>query len=220
MDETRTRVDLVISGGTVMTMNAEHELIDDGAVAVMGDRIVAVGRREEVERSHEAVRTLDATDRVIMPGLVDCYAHAGHGMIKGIFRPELGWPANQIYWHASTPDWWYAEAMLSAVERIRFGTTTGVSILGATPARADNPLYADRHLDAISEVGIRAVLGVGPPDPFVPHIPTPWTGSHYENGKWVDRSFTYDDAIANSIDVIRRWHRKGDGRIHVARAIA
>ncbi len=106
-----------------------------------------------------------------MPGLVDCYAHAGHGMIKGIFRPDLGWPANQIYWNASTPDWWYAEAMLSALERVRFGTTTGVSILGATPARADNPIYADRHLDAIAEVGLRAVLGdraagpVHPPHP-------------------------------------------------------
>ena len=68
-----------------MTMNDQHELIEDGAVAVAGDRIVAVGRREEIERGYEASRTMDATGRVIMPGLVDCYAHAGHGMIKGIF---------------------------------------------------------------------------------------------------------------------------------------
>ena len=201
-------------------MNGQHELIENGAVAVAGNRIVAVGPRAEIEAAYHAAKTIDAADKVIMPGLIDCYSHAGHGMIKGIFRPALGWPANPIYWHASTPDWWYAEAMLSALERVRFGTTTGVSILGATPARADNPIYADRHLDAISDIGLRAVLGVGPPDPFIPHIPTPWSGSHFENGEWVTRQFTYEDAIENSRDVIRRWHGGADGRISIALAIA
>ena len=220
MEDNSRQVDLLLTGGTVITMNADHSVIEDGAVAIVGNRIAAVGSTSEIAGSVDAKRTIDASGRVIMPGLIDCYAHAGHGMIKGIFRPALGWPANPIYWHATTPDWWYAEAMLSGLERVRFGTTTGVSILGATPARADNPVYADRHLEALRELGTRAVLGVGPPDPFIPHIPVPWSGSHFENGQWVGRSFSYAQAIENSTDVIQRWHGSSDGRISIALAIS
>jgi 5-methylthioadenosine/S-adenosylhomocysteine deaminase len=213
------RVGLVITNGYVMTMDSDNTVLDTGAVAVDGDRIRAVGSVDDIARRFEGARTIDASGQVIMPGLVDTYSHAGHGMIKAIFRAGQGWPSNPIYWHSSTPDWWYAEAMLSALERIRFGTTTGATILGATPARADSPVYADRHLDAIEQVGTRTVLGVGPPDPFVHHLPRPWSGSHYENGEWVERPFTYEDTIANTVDVIKRRHGGADGRHRIAIAM-
>jgi cytosine/adenosine deaminase-related metal-dependent hydrolase len=60
------------------------------------------------------------------------------------------------------------------------------------------------------------VIGVGPPDLFVPHISVPWSGSFFENGKWVEKPFTYDDAVANSVKVIEKWHKRADGRIRIA----
>ena len=74
--------DILITGGTIITMDPERRVIDDGAVAVEGDRIVAVGPRTEVEAQHRASRTIDAQRKVIMPGLIDAHGHAGHGLVK------------------------------------------------------------------------------------------------------------------------------------------
>ena len=112
-----------------------------------------------------------------MPGLVDTYGHAGHGLVKGILHPQLGWPNNQLYFHSTSENWWYAEGLLSAVERLQFGVTCGLTVIGATPARLDDPIFTLRQAQAIREVGIRGVLGVGPPDPFVHHLTDPWTGT-------------------------------------------
>ena len=52
--------DLLIVGGTVVTMDAAHRLIDDGAVAIRGDSILAVGKRSELSAQYAAQKTLDA----------------------------------------------------------------------------------------------------------------------------------------------------------------
>jgi 5-methylthioadenosine/S-adenosylhomocysteine deaminase len=213
-------VDLLILGGQLVAMDDAGTLIDDGGVAIKGDRIAAVGPSQTIRDAYAATRTLDATRKVIMPGLVDTYGHAGHGLIRGFYHPDRGWPAWEIYWHKATDDWWFAEAQLAATERLRFGVTTGASIIGSTPARADSPIFGIRNAEAYSKVGVRAVLGVGPPDPFISHIPSPWSGSFLEDGEWVERQFTYDEAVSNSIEVIKAWHNGADGRIKIALAPA
>ncbi len=120
-------VDLIIEHGTVLTMDSDNRIISDGAVAVQGNRIIAIGSSADIGEKYTAQQVLDATHRVIMPGLVDTYGHAGHGLVKGIHHPELGWPTGQLYFHATTEEWWYAEGLLSAVERLRFGVTTGLN---------------------------------------------------------------------------------------------
>ena len=59
--------DILITGGTIITMDSDRRVIDDGAVALEGDRIVAVGPRAEVEAQHTAARTIDATARSSCP---------------------------------------------------------------------------------------------------------------------------------------------------------
>ncbi len=213
-------VDLLILGGTVVTMDETGCILEDGGLAIKDDRIVAVDQSNQLEEQYRAVRVIDAGRKVLMPGLVDTYGHAGHGLIRALYHPVHGWPAGQHYWHATTDGWWYAEAQLAATERLRFGVTTGASIIGSTPARADSPIFGIRNAEAYAKVGIRAVLGVGPPDPFIPHTPKPWSGSFYENGEWIERTFTYQDAIANSVEVIEKWHNGADGRIRIALAPA
>ena len=78
--------------------------------------------------------------------------------------------------------------MLTAVERLRFGITTGMSVIGATPPRLDSPVFSDRVAESYGKVGTRAILGVGPPDPVTSHLDEPWTGSFLENGRWIARS--------------------------------
>ena len=219
MTTTPEPVDLLATAGTVVTMDATNRVFAPGAVAVRGDRIVAVGPRDEVAASVTPTRTLVAGRAIIMPGLVDAYAHAGHGMIKAIYTARHGWPASQVYFHATTPEWWEADALLTAVERIRFGVTTGVSILGATPARADDPVYAEAHVRGVARTGIRDVLGIGPPDPFLGHIPSPWRATDLRGPLPVVREFTYAHCMTVSEDVIRRCHGAENGRLRACLAI-
>ncbi len=215
----RERAELLVVNGLVLTMDAAGSTVRDGAVAIRDGGIVAIDQTDEVLANYRASQVIDAAGCVIMPGLVDAYGHAGHGLIRGIFDPEQGWPSQHLYWHATTPQWWHAEARLAATERLRAGVTTGMSVIGASPARLDNPVFAVRNAQAYAEVGVRAVLGVGPPDPICSHLPEPWTGSFFEAGQWVERPFSYHDTVENSLEVIRAWHGGADGRIRMALAV-
>src|SRR5207245_10694730 len=84
-----TSVDLIVSGGSIITMDAARRIIRDGALAITGDRIVAVGKRADVQRSHRAARTLDASRSVIVPGFVHSHIHFSHHMHRGIATDTL-----------------------------------------------------------------------------------------------------------------------------------
>ena len=207
---------MIIDGGSVLTMDPHNRLIEGGAVAVRGNSIAAVDRSEVIRQKFVANMVLDAKGKVVMPGLVDTYGHAGHGMIKAIYRPDLGWPTGGLYFHATTDRWWFADGVLSAVERLRFGVTTGFSVVGATPARMDSPVFAERQAEALTKVGIRGVLGVGPPDPHISHLAEPWSGTLWDSDKSAKRFFSYEQAMRNSVEIVEKWHGKEDGRIQVA----
>lgn len=214
-----SRVDLLIMNAIVVTVDDGNRVFDDGAIAVRGDRIVDVGPSQEVAKRYVADRVIDAHRMLAMPGLVDTYAHAGHGMIKGIYRAGIGWPTTEVYFHGSTPDWWHADGLLTAVERVKYGVTTGVSIMGATPARADRPDLAERNAEAVETVGLRSFIGIGPPDPFIFRETKPWTTTSYEGDQPVEEPFTYEQTIEVSRDVIGRLKGKANGRVQTMLAV-
>ena len=76
----RTPVDTLIEGGFVLTMDPQNRLIENGAVAVKGKSIVAVDTLDKVQQAYTAHTVIDASNKVVMPGLVDTYGHAGHGL--------------------------------------------------------------------------------------------------------------------------------------------
>ena len=209
-------VDSIISGGFVLTMDDNDRIFEPGAVAIDNRKIVAVGNADDVQRKYSAAERIDAERMAVLPGLVDTYGHAGHGLIRAVWHARHGWPPGEIYFNHTTPDWWYAEARLAAVERLRFGTTTGASVVGATPSRTDDPIYALRTADGYREVGVRCVLGVGPPDPFFSHLPEPWTGRHFQAGEWRERAFSYQNALDVSKDVLAQLSGDDTGRIRGA----
>jgi 5-methylthioadenosine/S-adenosylhomocysteine deaminase len=205
-------IDLLLTGGTVVTMDPERRIIEDGAVAIDGGRIVSVGPRETLAAEHQAGKTLDCTGKAIIPGLIDAHGHGGHSLIKAIgadtpsYWMRIVTPA---YFHFTTPDYWYADGLVSALERLRFGVTTGVSVMGSMP-RSDDPRIGNNHAQAYSEVGIREVVCVGPCAPPWPH-----TASWWENGAREDRTFTFDEAMDGTEAVVQTWHHGANDRIRV-----
>ena len=209
-------VDLIIENGTLVTMDNNHRILKNHSVAVKGTYIDAIDTTAEIRKRYQSKKTIDASKMVVMPGLVDTYGHAGHGMIKGIYHPDHGWPANELYFHASDEQWWYAEALLSGLERLKFGVTTGLTVVGATPARADSPVFSFKQAEAIAELGIRGMVAVGPPDPFYSHLQEPWSATLREKGKVLKHTFTFEDALSNTETVIKECSNMADGRVMTA----
>ncbi|MBD3306001.1 amidohydrolase family protein [candidate division KSB3 bacterium] len=208
-------IDMLITNGIVITMDPERRVIEDGAVAIQGDRIAAVGTTNELTAQYHAENVIDASRMVVMPGLIDGHAHAGHGLVKTMGGPrgDLWFQAcDNIYAEGSTEEFWYAEALLSALERVKCGTTCGVSLLGGGPdlMRVDEPAYGDRHCEAIQEVGIRSFLAVGPCRPPFPHKYTRWHGQSRR-----DLMVSFEDLLATSETLIQRWHRKHHRQINL-----
>ena len=69
------QVDTIISGGTVVAMDASGTVIENGAVAVRRDRIVAVGRADDIKSKYKADKVIDARYHVVMPGLINTYPY-------------------------------------------------------------------------------------------------------------------------------------------------
>ena len=70
-------VDILIEHGTLLTLNGERQIINDGAVAIRKDRIAAVGKTSDLRQKFKGKKTIDASLRLVMPGLVDGHAHLG-----------------------------------------------------------------------------------------------------------------------------------------------
>jgi cytosine/adenosine deaminase-related metal-dependent hydrolase len=208
--------DLLITHGIVVTMDPQRHVIEDGAVAIEKDRIVAVGTTAEITAMHSAPTVIDATHKMVIPGLIDGHAHAGHGLIKtmGGGNDEQWYAAcHQAYTVASTPEFWRAEARLAALERLRFGVTTGVSLLGGgdTVLRTDDPIYGDAHCEGVREVGTRSVVAVGPTRP-----PHPRTYARISDGKAEEYPVGFDRQFATCEKLIETWHKSHGGRLNIA----
>ncbi len=208
--------DMIITGGIVVTMDPARRVIDDGAVAVTAGRIVAVGTSAEIAAAHTAPQVIDAAGKLVMPGLIDVHAHAGHGLIKTMgMEQHDDWEAicGEVYTTGSTPEFWYAEARLAALERLRFGVTCGVSLLGGgdTIMRTDDPVYADAHCTGVTEVGTRSVVAIGPTRP-----PHPRTYASWQDGNKTEYPVSFERQFKTCSDVLSRWHGTQDGRLNIA----
>jgi len=208
-------VDILITGGTVITMDSARRVIDDGAVAIRADRIVAVGTSADLGARFTGRQIIDAKRKIVMPGLIDGHGHAGHGLVKSLGMDTEQWyPATeQIYARGSSVDFWRAEGLLTGVERVRFGVTTALSLFGGGDMvmRTDDERYGDAYLKATQDVGLRYILAVGPRRPPFPKTFTQWSG---DTSRDVPVSFERQMAVSEAL--IQRWHGKGDGRISLA----
>ena len=212
---TPQQIDLLVENGTVITVDGARRVINDGAVAVLADRIVAVGKTSDLKARFSPKKTINAYRKAVLPGLIDGHAHAGHGLLKSMGGGDTqAWmeACKTIYTLGSDEEFWYAEARLAALERLRCGTTTGVCLFGGGDniMRVDDPRYAARHCDAIAETGTRSFLAVGPSRPPAPRIYAEWNGTQR-----TDRAVGFEQMYETCQEIIRSQHGGADGRVNI-----
>ncbi|MCR9070721.1 MAG: amidohydrolase family protein [Alphaproteobacteria bacterium] len=205
-----------IDNALVVTMDGGRRVLDGQSVAVSGSRIAAIGPRDELARAYPDATVIDGTRKALMPGFVDVHAHAGHGLIKTLgVAVDGAWEraCHTAYTIASDTSFWAAEAALSAVERIRCGTTTGVSYLGGGDdvMRTDEAIYADAHCREIDRIGTRSVVAVG-----INRPPFPKTYANIENGGSVAQEVSFETQLGVCKEVAQQWHGGAGGRVRIA----
>ena len=148
------RVDLIVSGGTVVTMDANRRVIEDGAVAVAGGRIVAVGTRAEVTGRYIAREVIDARGAAVIPGLIHGHTHVPMSLFRGIADDlDLSeWLTKYIF---------PAEAKNVTEEFVRAGTQLGLAemIRGGTTTYCDMYYFEDAIAEETERAGVRGLLG-------------------------------------------------------------
>lgn len=205
-------IDILLINGTVIPMDAPRQILEDGAVAIDQGRILEVGDSREMISRYQAGQTLDCRGKVVLPGLVDAHGHAGHSLFKTIASdtPSL-WSRliTHVYQNFTTDEFWYVEGRLSALERMKAGITCGLSVIGSEP-RSDDPVFAGNHARAYAELGLRAVIAVGPCNPPWPH-----SFSRWKDGVREIREVSFDAAMQGAAAAIETWNHKADDRIRV-----
>jgi 5-methylthioadenosine/S-adenosylhomocysteine deaminase len=152
--QSQHKIDLIVSGGTVVTMDGSRAIIQDGGIAVRGDSIVAVGPLKDIEQHYTSAQIIDARGRLVLPGFVNGHTHVPMTLFRGLHDD------------VTLNDWLYkyifpAEAKNVNEEFVRWGTR----LAAAEQIRAGVTTFADMYYfeDAVAEeskaAGMRGVLG-------------------------------------------------------------
>lgn len=147
-------VDLLVTGGLVVTMDGEWTVVEDGAVAIENGAIVSVGPSATVQAGYAASEHVDATGHIVMPGLINAHTHAATSLFRGFAddRPlkewleQYIWPAEQEFVNPDTVRW---GTLLAMAEMLRAGVTLFL----------DMYFHEERVAEAALESGMRVVLG-------------------------------------------------------------
>ena len=146
--------DILIEGGTVLTLDDADTILHAGSVAIRGDRISAVGPRADIASRYRGRRVIDAAGRVVMPGLVNAHTHAAMTCFRGIADDlELMEWLNKYIFPAEAKnvdaELAYWGSLLACAEMIRSGTT----------CFCDMYIFEDETARAASLAGMRCLLG-------------------------------------------------------------
>ncbi len=150
----RESVDLLVLGGTIVTMNNARDVIEDGGLAVRGGRIVAIGPRAQIESRYTARQKINSVGKLITPGLINGHTHIPMVLFRGL-ADDLDlqdWLTKYIF---------PAEAKNVSEEFVRAGTRLGLAemIRGGTTTYCDMYYFEDAIAEETSRAGVRAVLG-------------------------------------------------------------
>lgn len=179
----RQSIDLLITGGSVVTMDEAQRVFEPGYVAVRGTRIIGVGPMSELAAKHfVAKQAINASGKVVLPGLINTHTHIPMVLFRGLADDlELQeWLTKYIF---------PAEARNVTREFVRTGTRLGLAemIRGGTTTYVDMYYFEDTIAEETKRAGMRAVLGE-----TVIDFPAP------DNKTWTD-------AIASTERFLKQW---------------
>ena len=200
--------DLLITGGHLLTMAGDGVgFVENGAVAIEGRRIVAVGPRAAIEANDQSRRTIDATDRLVMPGLIDAHMHSAATLARGLAQEVETWMGSAygpLIRHATDDDA-HLWTSLALMEGIAAGTTTF----------GDYEAPMERLVRLHLQAGIRAVVCQG-----VTEID--WN----QRERWIEQGWRPGEpaildpmvgerSLAEELALFDRWNGADDGRVRV-----
>jgi 5-methylthioadenosine/S-adenosylhomocysteine deaminase len=148
------QVALIITNGTVVTMDGSRRVMTPGAIAVDGRDIVAVDTPQAIAAAFSASETIDAAGDVVMPGLINTHTHAPMVLFRGLADDLalMDWLTKYIFPAEAktvTPAFVRAGTRLAALEMIRSGTTTYTDMY-----------YFEEEIAGVTKAaGLRAILG-------------------------------------------------------------
>ncbi len=148
------QVSLVLTGGTVVTVDPANRVIANGAVAIDGADIVAVDTADAIGKQFRGRETIDSSGQIVLPGLINTHTHAAMVLYRGL-ADDLAladWLNKYIFpAEAKTvsPEFVRAGTRLAALEMVQSGTTTF----------ADMYYFEEEVAAATKAAGLRGVLG-------------------------------------------------------------
>ncbi len=197
----KTNADVLFIHGIVITMQGKGVgIVEDGAVAVTGSRISAVGTTEHVLSEWSAHRVINASGKVVMPGLIDAHIHTGDALVRGVSQDLNNWMQHGLWPFEQElrkdTDAVCKGSLMNIVEALKAGTTTFCDF--------DTPMtqIVQNHV----RVGTRARVAE-----LISELPE-------KNKTAVGELYEFDSAQGNkkycrNLDLIQRWHGRENGRI-------
>jgi 5-methylthioadenosine/S-adenosylhomocysteine deaminase len=184
----KEKVDLVLIGGTIVTMDTNRRIIENGAVAIRENKILSVDRADTVQEKYTAEKTIDAKHMAVTPGLIDCHTHNLQIFLRGISwskPPKVPVWVNVLipFESALKKDEAHLSALLSCINMVKVGTTCHLEHGGQ--------FNADEVGRAVDTTGVRGILGTSTVDMGVP-----------ENFRT-----TTEECVKRNIALVERWNR-------------
>lgn len=148
------KIDFLLTNAYVLTMDQAFTQYPQGAVAVEGDKIIAVGQSRDLKKDYSPREEIDCEGNVIMPGLVNAHTHVAMNLLRGLsddLRLDV-WlrgyimPVEREY---VTPEFVRLGTLLACAELIRSGVTSF----------ADMYYFEEEVAEATAKAGLRAVCG-------------------------------------------------------------
>ncbi len=181
MDVT-TSWELLVLGGTVLTLEPGSSPIKNGAVAVAGGKIVAVGPADELLEYAPTGEVVNGSDCLILPGFVNTHSHLAMTLLRGIADdlPLKAWLEDNI---------WPAEKQHMSRGTVRLGTLLAVAeqLLAGVTTTTDMYFFGDEVAAVLERAGMRGVVAESLIDFATP------------------RCATTDEMIAKQLDLIERY---------------
>jgi 5-methylthioadenosine/S-adenosylhomocysteine deaminase len=180
--EERLPADLIVRGDYVLPMDVAGSVLEDGAVIVVDDTIVAVGLWQELKEQYRATQVVPGAGRVLMPGLINGHTHSSMTLMRGMVDDLdlMTWLNDYVF---------PLEARFVNPEYVRIGTQLACweMIQGGTTAFVDMYFYPQVIASVVENCGLRAIIGA-------PHIDFPSPGFK-----------GWDDSFAAAIEFVRQW---------------
>ncbi|MCI0517422.1 MAG: amidohydrolase family protein [Woeseiaceae bacterium] len=147
------RIDLIVEGDYVITMDSEGTVLKHGALAIDDGLIVAIGLSEEIHAGYKAIEVLPGDNRIVLPGLINGHSHAAMTLLRGVADDLalMDWLNNYIF---------PAEVQFVDAEFVRIGTELACweMIRGGTTTFVDMYYFPEVIAEVVESCGMRAFV--------------------------------------------------------------